>query len=187
MSGIPQLAVIVASVRKDRIGPAVARWFLSRAQPRTEARIDVIDLADLHLPADLAGGGDTDVFAKRIASADAIVVVTPEYNRGYPGALKTAIDTVLPEWRVKPVGFVSYGGISGGLRAVEQLRNVFTELHVVTTQATVSLSYVWDQLDEHGELRPSERAASAADTMLRQLDWWAGALRQARSDRPYEG
>jgi hypothetical protein len=52
---------------------------------------------------------------------------------------------------------------------------------------TVSLSYVWDQLDEHGELRPSERAGSAADTMLRQLDWWAGALRQARSDRPYDG
>ena len=187
MSRITQLAVIVASVRKDRIGPAVANWFLGQARARTEARIDLIDLADLHLPADLAGGGDTDVFAKRIESADAIVVVTPEYNRGYPGALKTAIDTVLPEWRVKPVGFVSYGGVSGGLRAVEQLRSVFMELHVVTMPAAVSLPYVWDQLDEHGDLRQPERAASAADTMLRQLSWWSGALRQARSDRPYDG
>lgn len=182
-----RLAVIIGSVRKDRVGPSVARWFLSRAQPRTEGRIDVIDLAGLHLPADLAGGGDTDVFAKRIESADAVVVVTPEYNRGYPGALKTAIDTVLPEWRVKPVGFVSYGGISGGLRAVEQLRSVFTELHVVTMPTAVSLPYVWDQLDEHGELGRPDRAASAADTMLRQLSWWSEALRQARSGRPYDG
>ena len=71
-----RMAVIIASVRKDRIGPAVGRWFLSRARQRVEARIDLIDLADLHLPSDLAGGGDTDVFAKRIESADAIVVVT---------------------------------------------------------------------------------------------------------------
>lgn len=182
-----RLAVIVASVRKDRVGPAVARWFVGEAEARTDAEVDVIDLAALTLPDDLAGGGDTEVFTKRIDRADAVVVVTPEYNRGYPGALKTAIDTVLPEWRAKPIGFVSYGGISGGLRAVEQLRTVFAELHTVTMQAAVSLPHVWDQLDEHGELRQPHRAASAAATLLRQLSWWATALRQARSVAPYDG
>jgi NAD(P)H-dependent FMN reductase len=187
MSRIEQLAVIVASVRKDRVGPTVARWFLDQVPANTDAAVDVIDLADLDLPDDLGGGGDTELFTKRIKSADAIVVVTPEYNRGYPGALKTAIDSALAEWRAKPVGFVSYGGISGGLCAVEQLRTVFAELHVVTLQATVSLPHVWDQLDEDGNLRRPQRAESAADSMLRQLSWWAHTLRQARAQRPYDG
>jgi NAD(P)H-dependent FMN reductase len=187
MRRIDRLAVIIASVRKDRIGPSVARWFLPRAQARTDAAVDVIDLADLHLPADLGGGADAGVFVERIERADAIVVVTPEYNRGYPGGLKTAIDTALPEWRAKPVAFVSYGGISGGLRAVEQLRLVFGELHVVTVQAAVSLPHVWEELDEHGVLRGSDRAASAADTMLRQLTWWAQTLRHGRASDPYDG
>ena len=187
MSSPQQFAVIIGSVRKDRIGPAVARWFLGQIEARTPAAVDVIDLAQLCLPDDLGGGGDAETFTKRIERADAVVVVTPEYNRGYPGALKTAIDTVTDQWRVKPVAFVSYGGRSGGLRAVEQLRLVFAELHVVTVQATVSLPDVWDQLDEHGHLERPERAASAADRMLRQLSWWATTLRHARSHQPYDG
>lgn len=184
---ICQLAIVIASVRKDRIGPTVARWLHSQVRAGIDAPVDIIDLAHLDLPHDLDGGADTDVFTKRIESADAIIVVTPEYNRGYPGALKTAIDTAVSEWRAKPVGFVSYGGISGGLRAVEQLRTVFAELHVVTMQASVSLSFVWDQFDEEGRLRQPERAASAAGTMLRQLAWWARALRDARTRQPYDG
>jgi NAD(P)H-dependent FMN reductase len=187
MSELGHLAVIIASVRKDRFGPTVGRWFLSRVQASTDAAVDVIDLADLDLPDDLGGGGDTETFAKRIDRADAIVVVTPEYNRGYPGPLKTAIDSVLPEWRAKPIGFVSYGGISGGLRAVEQLRQVFAELHAVTVQAAVSLPHVWDLFDEHGTLREPERPGSAAEALLCQLTWWAQALRQARAQQPYDG
>lgn len=185
MSDNLHLAVIIASVRKDRVGPTVARWFLNEVRARTDARVDLIDLAALTLPDDLSGGGDTESFTKRIDQAEAVVVVTPEYNRGYPGALKTAIDTALPEWAAKPVGFVSYGGISGGLRAIEQLRSVFAELHTVTLQAAVSLPYVWDQFDERGAHREQERAGSAAAALLRQLTWWTKALRQARSVTPY--
>jgi NAD(P)H-dependent FMN reductase len=186
MSERLQLAVIIASVRKDRVGPTVARWFVEHVPAEADARVDVIDLADLDLPDDLAGGGDAEVFTRRIDRADAIVVVTPEYNRGYPGRLKTAIDTALPEWRTKPVGFVSYGGVSGGLRAVEQLRAVFGELHTVTMQASVSLPNVWDKLDDSGRLRP-DRGTSATATLLRQLTWWAAALRRARVTAPYDG
>jgi NAD(P)H-dependent FMN reductase len=156
------IAVIVASVRVDRIGPVVARWFLRQVGKHTKASIDLIDLAELELPGDLGGGAGSERFVKRIQQADAVVIVTPEYNHGYPGPLKTAIDTAYREWFAKPVGFVSYGGSSGGLRAVEQLRGVFGEL-----------------------LRP-RHAESAAGTMLRQLDWWARALATARTDRPYE-
>lgn len=185
MSEALRLAVITASVRQDRIGPVVARWLLSQLRARTEAVIDAIDLADLDLPSDLGGGGDAEDFSMRIEHADAVIIVTPEYNRGYPGPLKTAIDTAESEWRVKPVGFVSYGGVSGGLRAVEQLRPVFAELHVVTMQAAVSLPFVWDLIDEHGDLHPPDGAASAAGKVLRQLTWWARTLRRAKAQEPY--
>jgi NAD(P)H-dependent FMN reductase len=186
MNQICQLAVIIGSVRKDRIGPVVARWLLDQVRSHTATQVDVIDLAALDLPDDLDNGGDAVMFRKRIECADGFIVVTPEYNRGYPGTLKTAIDTAVTEWQAKPVGFVSYGGISGGLRAVEQLRPVFAELHAATMQAVVSVPFVWDRVDEHGDLCPPDRAASAAATLLRQLTWWAWALRHAKARQPYQ-
>lgn len=176
-----RLALITASVRKGRLGPEVAAWFLRRAEAREDFQIDVIDLAQLNLPADLGGDGDAEIFAKRIEMADAVVVVTPEYNRGYPGALKTAIDTVRDEWRAKPVGFVSYGGISGGLRAAEQLRLVFGELEMVPVRNSVSFTNAWDQFPGNGDLNDPEPANAAADGLLDQLSWWARVLRQARA------
>ncbi len=186
MSGPWTLAVIVGSVRQGRIGAAVARWFVEQVPGDGAgggARVDVIDLAALQIPDDLGGGGDTRELARRIARADAIVVVTPEYNRGYPGPLKSAIDAVVAEWGAKPVGFVAYGGVSGGLRAVEQLRPVFAELHAVTVQAVVTLPYAWDCLDAHDAVH-APRAERAAATMLGQLHWWAHALRDARGHTP---
>lgn len=185
MSGTWDLAVVVGSVRDGRIGHAVAEWFVDLVQDGTDVDVvDVIDLATLDLPNDLSGGGDGAAFAERIDRSDAVVVVTPEYNRGYPGPLKNAIDTVTDPWRARPVGFVSYGGVSGGLRAVEQLRPVFAELHAVTVQAVVALPYAWDLIDARGSVHAS-RAESAAATMLEQLSWWARALRAARLATPY--
>ena len=117
----------------------------------------------------------------RIAEADAFVVVTPEYNHGYPAPLKALIDSVGAEWRGKPVAFVSYGGISGGLRAVEQLRLVFAELHTVTMQNSVSFAAAWEQFDGEGILREPARAQRSMATLLAQLYWWAVALRNARA------
>jgi NAD(P)H-dependent FMN reductase len=116
-----RLTVIVASVRPGRFGPTVASWFVGHAAARADIAGDVV--------VDLARSGDVREFPARIDGADAIVVVTPEYNHGYPGPPKTAIDSAGAEWHAKPIGFVSYGGMSGGLRAVEQLRAVFAELH----------------------------------------------------------
>ena len=180
------LAVIIGSVREGRIGHSVARWFVDQLQGDAPdgMRLDVIDLASLDLPEDLSGGGDTDALSERIERSDAVVIITPEYNRGYPGLLKNAIDAVTSPWAAKPIGFVAYGGVSGGLRAVEQLRPVFAELHAVTVQAVVALPYAWDSLDADGALR-APRAESAAATMLRQLQWWAHALRHARTASPY--
>ena len=110
--------------------------------------------------------------------------MTPEYNHGYPGYLKTAVDSVVQEWEAKPVGFVSYGGLSGGSRAVQQLRTVFAELQAVTVREQVVLSGVWDRFDDAGRLVDPERYERAAATMLDQLSWWGSTLRTARRQEP---
>lgn len=169
-----QLAVVISSVREGRFAPVVANWFLDRAKQRDDVTLSVIDLAES--PGDLSPG---------VAGADAVVVIVPEYNHSYPGPLKTALDATGPEWHGKPVAFVSYGGISGGLRAVEHLRPVFAELHAATIRETVSFPYAWNHFGPDGEHDDFEGASLAATTLLNQLNWWANALRDARQMRPY--
>ncbi|MFI1250034.1 NADPH-dependent FMN reductase [Streptomyces anulatus] len=185
------IAVLIGSVRTERFGHTVAAWFAELAAQRPDLTLDVIDLAEL--PFDLAGPSRTptaDMTAllarsrPRLQRADAYVVVTPEYNHSFPAALKNAIDWHLTEWAAKPVGFVSYGGISGGLRAVEQLRQVFAELHAVTVRDTVSFHGGAATFDGPGPRDP-ESCGAAAKVLLDQLGWWGRALRQARADQPY--
>jgi NAD(P)H-dependent FMN reductase len=165
----------------------VAQWFVRQCGPRTDRTVDLIELAEVDLPWVLPTRPDPAVaaFAERIDRADAIVVVTPEYNHAYPAPLKQAIDLLRTEWQAKPVGFVAYGGISGGLRAVEQLRLVFAELHAVTIRDTVSFHGAWQRFDGSGEPVEPDGCNAAAKLMLDQLTWWAGALRRARQSHAY--
>jgi NAD(P)H-dependent FMN reductase len=181
------LAIIIGSTRQGRFAPTVANWFAGQAELRDDMTVDVIDLADARLPDVLADKPAPEVAAitPRLANADVFVVVTPEYNHSFPAPLKNAIDWHFKEWRAKPVGFVSYGGISGGLRAVEQLRQVFSELHAVTVRDTVSFHGAWTQFDSEGRLKDPERYEKGTQSMLDQLAWWGQALREARSQRPY--
>lgn len=177
------LAVIVGSTREGRFGMTVARWFADQARQRADMLVDLVDLAEIDLPPVLANqpSGAVQAYAERIEHADAVVVVTPEYNHGYPASLKQAIDLLNAPWRRKPVGFVAYGGLSGGLRAVEQLRQVFAELHATTVRDTVSFHSAWTLFDEAGELLRPDGAVAAATTMLDELAWWGRALRTARA------
>lgn len=180
-------AVIVGSTREGRFGDTVARWFVERATPRNDMEIDLIDLAEVELPAvltDIAAPQVQDM-VDRFADADAFVIITPEYNHGYPASLKFALDAAREEWMAKPVGFVSYGGISGGLRSVEQLRQVCAELHMTSIRDCVSFHMCHGLFDETGALKDASGPDAAAKTMLDRLLWWAHALRDARASRPY--
>ena len=184
----PGLAVIVGSTREGRAGPAFAEWFRDQAWNHGRFRIDLIDLADAKIPSVYPAHPDSPVreYIRRLADADAFVIVTPEYNHGYPGTLKQAIDLARSEWHAKPVGFVSYGGVAGGLRAVEQLRPVFAELHAVTVRDGVSFRNYWETFDVATRMpRADDGCNAAAIKMLDQLLWWSVALRDARSQRPY--
>jgi len=176
-----KVALIYGSTRKGRFCDTVAEWAAKEIADRAEFSLELID------PAQERGDTvDERSLHQRVAEADAFVVVTPEYNHGYPAPLKALIDSVGAEWRGKPVAFVSYGGVSGGLRAVEQLRLVFAELHMVTMQNSVSFASAWEQFEATtGRLMEPVRARRSMATLLEQLHWWAVALRNARAAVPY--
>ncbi|MFC9790910.1 NADPH-dependent FMN reductase [Rhodococcus sp. NPDC127528] len=181
-----RLEVIVGSVREGRFGPVVADWFTRRARAHPDFDTRVLDLADSGLPSDLSRTPESDRFRDRIDAAEAFVMVTPEYNHGYSGALKDAVDSAKEQWRAKPVGFVSYGGLSGGLRATEQLRQVVAEVHMVSIRQTVSFHQARKRFGPDGETDDGA-AIDGSVRLLAQLAWWAQALRSARSVEPYPG
>lgn len=181
------LALIYGSTREGRFCDTVANWTREQIVRRSEFALDVIDPDALDLPRrhERNDGKSVTALRQRIDRADAFVVVTPEYNHGYPAPLKFLIDSVYHGWRAKPVAFVSYGGMTGGLRAVEQLRQVFAELHAVTVRDTVSFPMAWQRFDTAGRPKDPAGCGTAAATMLDRLAWWASVLKDARNTWPY--
>lgn len=171
------IAVIIASVREGRFGPTVAHWFATVAEHRPDITVDLVDLAGMPVP--------SGEFAARIDRADGVVVITPEYNHSFPGPLKNAIDSLHAPWQAKPVAFVSYGSVSGGLRAIEQLRPVFAELHAATIRETVSFHGAQARFDADGNPHDADAVNTAAGSLLDQLTWWSHTLREGRELRPY--
>ena len=186
------VAVIISSTREGRFGDVPARWIADQVSSRADMKVDVIDLLKFSIPDVVAPSAmkpalppDVAKLGRRLAGADAFVVVTPVYNRGYPAALKTAIDWFGEQWVAKPVGFVSYGGSGGGIYAVEQLRQVFTELHTATVSETVSFANYWEIFDDEGQPSNWDEAVPTATRLLDQLSWWARTLREGRDRQQY--
>ena len=183
-----KIAIIIGSTRPGRHGEAVAWWVHDLAVKRGDAEFEVVDVASFPLPLldepMPASAGQytlphTRAWAATIASADAYVFVTPEYNHSAPGALKNAIDFLYAEWNNKAAGFVSYGS-TGGTRAVEHLRPVMAELQVADVQTQVALSLFTD-FEHFSILRPAAHHEEALTGMLDQLISWGNALKALRS------
>lgn len=176
-----RIALVIGSTRSGRFGPTVAGWVTPLLAERDDIDLDIVDLADADLPAhftsDLAPA--TRAMTEQLELADAFVVVTPEYNHSYPASLKQAIDITGAAWARKPVAFVAYGGLSGGLRAVEHLRAVFAEARATTIRETVSFHGF--PFDEAGTPHNLDNATKAVHIMADDLVWWADALRAART------
>lgn len=183
-----RMLVLIGSTRQDRFGPVPAQWAADQANMRADIDLDVIDLAEMNLPVVLPGFDEdaslpaavTDL-GRRIEAADAVVIVTPVYNRSFPASLKNAIDWYHDEWAATPVGFISYGGRTGGIEAVEQLRTIFVELSTMTIRNVLSFPNFWEHFDDHGRPTAPEAMAGAATAFYDQLLWWAKALRAARN------
>jgi NAD(P)H-dependent FMN reductase len=186
---MPKLLIVIASTRPGRVGLPVADWFSARAAEHDGFERDVADLAELALP--LLDEPNhprlrkytkehTHAWSARVQRADAFVFVTAEYNYGYPAALKNAIDYLHHEWRFKPVGFVSYGGVAAGTRAVQQLKQVVTALRMMPVGASVNIPFV-QQFLEDGVIRGNQVMTDAAVDMLDELDRVQSALLPLRT------
>ena len=136
------IALIYGSGREGRFADTIAAWLEPELAGFRQYTIVRVDPAELTFTPGGLDAASAEIVESRIAQADAFLVVTPEYNHAYPAALKAIIDSCFRPWHAKPVAFISYGGVSGGLRAVEQLRLVFAELHAVAIRETVSLADV---------------------------------------------
>jgi NAD(P)H-dependent FMN reductase len=182
-----KVALIYGSTRAGRFCDTVASWAAKRITTVEGIELSTVDPAAPPARTGTDGGEASDLrwLKQQIGNSDAFVVVTPEYNHGYTAALKSLIDSVGEEWQAKPVAFVSYGGISGGLRAVEQLRQVFAELHAVTIRDSVSFAGAWEQFNSDGTLKNPQRSERQMETMLKRLLWWAKTLREGRNAVPY--
>lgn len=183
------LHIIAASVRAERKGIAVARWIRDVAKADDRFDTTLIDLADVHLPMDdephhpsmqKYTQEHTKAWSRTIDAADAFVIVTPEYNYSFPASLKNALDHLNVEWGHKPVGFVSYGGISGGLRSVQQLKSVTGALNMQALNQAVVAPMVSAQIEDD-TFTPNDIQRDAATTMLDALDDWGTHMKRKRT------
>ena len=185
----PVLQIVIASTRPGRVGLPVAQWFEQAAVAHGGFEVEVIDLAEINLPfLDEPNHPrlrqyvhqHTKDWSAVIERGDAYVFVMPEYNFGFNAVLKNAIDFLNQEWHHKPVGFVSYGGISAGTRAVQMLKQVLTGVKLVPVFTAVSIPFVAQFLDEDRKLQPNDIMTTAAATMLDELLPLATALESLR-------
>ncbi|MFH7341132.1 NADPH-dependent FMN reductase [Streptomyces sp. KHY 26] len=185
-----KLEIIVASTRPGRVGPSVAEWIEKEAAEHggfTET--EVVDLAEVNLPfmnephhprLGRYTHQHTLDWSAKISEADAFVFVMPEYNFGYNAELKNAIDYLHNEWQYKPVGMVSYGGVSAGTRAAQMIKQVVTTLKMTPVFEAVSIPFVNQFIDEDKRLVPNDIMRGAADAMLDELVRMTEALRPLR-------
>jgi NAD(P)H-dependent FMN reductase len=184
-----KLLVIVGSTRPGRIGRPIADWFAGQAAEHGGFEVEVADLAEIALPLlDEAAHPATGEYAHqhtkdwsaKVAAADGFVFVMPEYNHSYNAALKNAIDYLNREWAYKPVGFLSYGGVSGGLRAVQAIKPVVSALRMTAAVDAVTVPMV-KTLIRDGVFEPTDLVATSAKVMLDELVKLAAALGPLRA------
>jgi NAD(P)H-dependent FMN reductase len=183
---MPKLQIIIASTRPGRAGKPIGDWFAHVAEKHAAFTVEVLDLAAINLPfLDEAAHprqkkyehSHTKEWSAKIESGDAFVIVTPEYNHSYPAPLKNALDYLYTEWNNKPVGFVSYGGVSGGTRSVAQLKPVVTALQMVPVVEAVNIPF-HAQYIKDGTMNGTEAQEKSAREMLDALAKWTETLQK---------
>lgn len=180
------IPVILGTVRKDRESRHVAKFVLGELAKFKDVETELIDICDLDLPNDDAGEQiKHPEFSAQCDRADGLVIVTPEYNHGYPGMLKHALDTNLKEYIHKAVGVcpVSAGGW-GGTRVVENLLPVFRELGLVCIFWDANFPKVGQLFDDKGNMQ-DPKMAKRVDKFLKELIWMATTLRHGREKIEY--
>lgn len=182
-----KIAVVTGSTRPGRVNEAVAQWVVDNAKKVEGADFELVDIAEFNLPLldepmpALMGqysNEHTKKWAQTIANYDGYVFVTPEYNHSTSAALKNAIDYLNQEWNDKAAGFVGYGS-AGGVRAVEHMRQIASEVRLAHVRDQVQLSLFTD-FENFSTFKPQDMQVDALKTMLTDLVRWTGAMKTLR-------
>ncbi len=183
-----KIGIVTGSTRPGRVNLQVAEWVKQIADKRSDVSFEIVDIADYQLPlydeAIPAAYGQyahehTKKWAAKIGSLDGFIFVTPEYNHSFSPALKNAIDFIYGEWNNKAAGFVSYGS-GGGIRAVEQLRQIMSEIQIADVRAQVFMS-LFSDFENFSVFKPDPRHEASLETVLDQVISWSKALKAVRA------
>jgi len=184
------LKIIIASTRPGRRGPVMASWIYELSKNNPAFEVTLLDLAIINLPfLDEPHHPRLNKYEKEhtrnwsilIDNADAFIVVTPEYNFGYPATIKNALDFLYNEWCYKPIAFVSYGGVAAGTRSVQMLKQVVTALKMMPIPESVNLPFFTKHINAHDVFEPDEEIVRSAEMMLAELAKWGEALKIMRT------
>ncbi len=188
-----RLMIVVSSTRPSRVGRKVADWVVKRAEAHDGFDVELVDLAELGLPLmDEPNHPRLSTYTRQhtldwsgmVDASDAFVFVMAEYNHGFTAPLKNAIDYLLHEWAYKPVGFVSYGGVAGGTRAVQMIKPVCTCVRMVPIVDAVPIPWIAQQLDDDGNFKSSDPLEASAKAMLDELAKMTQVLSAVRRPAP---
>lgn len=184
------IKIIWGTHREETFGELPAKFVLSIAEKMADWQVELLDLRRLQIPSEIGSPTPSQAnkqyadpvvtnWSQKIDEADGFVIVTTEYNHGYPAILKNALDHLYPEWHRKPVAFVGYGAELGGGRAIEQLRQVAVELHMASIRDAVYIPYVWQAFQSDGA-PVDEKMEEKLKKTFQDLSWWGKALQTAR-------
>ena len=187
----PRIHTLICSTRPTRVGPGIAEWAHNVAVLHGKFDAHLIDLASFALPVydephhpklQRYVHEHTRRWSTSVAVADAMVFVMPEYNHGPTGALLNAMNYLVREWQYKTVAFVSYGGVSGGMRGVQMTKQLLTSLKVVPILEGVLIPNVTQHIGSDGVFRPNELHTTSATVMLDEMWRWTQALSELRDE-----
>ena len=185
-----KLKIITSTTRPGRKGIAVANWITALAKQSSKYDVELLDLAVINLPLmdepnhprlQKYQHEHTKQWSDTINNADAFIIVLAEYNFGFPAPIKNALDFLYNEWKYKPVAFVSYGGISAGLRSLQMLKQVVTGMHMMPVVESVSVPFFAKYVDEQTVFHPEEVVTKSADAMFQSLERWTEAMKPLRN------
>jgi NAD(P)H-dependent FMN reductase len=182
------IPVILGTTRKGRMSEHAAHFMVGQIEKRNGVTTELIDISKLPMPIDDAGEGIKDpIFSEKMVMADALVIVTPEYNHSFPGLLKHVLDSCLKEYIHKAAGIVGVSaGAFGGVRAIQDFLPVIRELGLVNIFWDVNFGNVSQVFDDSGKLL-DQAFRIRADKFLNELIWMAKTLRYGRENIPVVG
>lgn len=185
-----KLKIITSTTREGRQGVAIEKWITEYAKSKANFDAELLDLSIINLPfmdepnhprMQKYQHEHTKKWSAKINEADAFIIVLAEYNFAFPAPIKNALDFLFVEWMHKPVGFVSYGGVSGGLRATQMLKQVVTTMSMMPITAQVNIPFFAKLIDENGVFQSNEIINKSAEHTLAELEKWSNALKVMRA------